>query len=116
MHALGHAFGVDICVFQEGQSPGLVGASLGDMGHSALQHDPVCIPVALMNDYHFWAAVPMETEKVEYVDKGDPVLDVVLTAPRSKRQRAVPHDLESDSDGEDPRFFSTHLPHVDLVR
>ena len=101
---------------QEGQCLGLVGASLGDMGHSSLQHDPVCIPVALVNDYHFWAAVLMETKKVEYVDKGDPVLDVVLTAPRTKRQRAVPHDLESDSDGEDHSLFSMHLPHVDLVR
>ena len=108
MHALGHAFGVDICAFQEGQSPGIVGASLGNMGHSKLQHDPVCIPVALVNDYHFWAAVPTEPEEVEYVDKGDPVLDVVRTAPRSKRQRAVPHELESDSDGEDPRgLFQT---------
>ena len=50
MHALGQAFGVDICVFQEGQSPGLVGTSLGDMGHSSSERNPVCIPVALVND------------------------------------------------------------------
>ena len=55
LHALGCAYGVTVLVFQDGMEPAILGPHLHD------DFDGECdiiVPVALVNDYHFWAVVP----------------------------------------------------------
>ena len=54
MHALACAYGVTVLVFQEQCDPAILGPHL----HEDLEQDcDVVVPVALVNDYHFWAVV-----------------------------------------------------------
>ena len=54
MHALACAYGVTVLVFQDSIEPAILGPHL----HDDLEHEcAVVVPVALVNDYHFWAAV-----------------------------------------------------------
>ena len=54
MHALACAVGVTVLVFQDGVDPAIIGPHLidGDNGDCDL-----VVPVALVNDYHFWVVV-----------------------------------------------------------
>jgi len=75
LHSLGCAYGVDVVIFQEGVEPAFVGVSLqgmddcrqGDGGNS------IAVPVALVNDYHFWglAVAPDDSQGASPVDKGE---------------------------------------------
>ena len=71
-HALACAFGVTVLVFQEGVDPAIIGPHLidGDNGDCDL-----VVPVALVNDYHFWAVVkstfPREASAPWVRDKGE---------------------------------------------
>ena len=54
LHALACVYGVTVLVFQHGCDPAILGAHL----HEDLEQDcDVMVPVALVNDYHFWAVV-----------------------------------------------------------
>ena len=54
LHALACAYGVTVLVFQAGCNPTILGPHL----HEDLDQDcDVVVPVALVNDYHFWAVV-----------------------------------------------------------
>jgi len=54
LHALACAYGVTVWVFQDGCDPAILGPHL----HEDLEQDrAVVVPVALVNDYHFWAVV-----------------------------------------------------------
>ena len=54
MHALACAYGVTVLVFREKCDPAILGPHL----HEDLDQDcDVVVPVALVNDYHFWAVV-----------------------------------------------------------
>ena len=72
MHALACAFGVTVLVFQDGVDPAIIGPHLidGDDGDCDL-----VVPVALVNDYHFWAVVkstfPREASAPWVRDKGE---------------------------------------------
>ena len=71
MYDLG-AFGVTILVLQDGADPTIIGPHLidGDYGDCDL-----VVPVALVNDYHFWAVVkstfPGEASAPWVRDKGE---------------------------------------------
>ena len=73
LHGLACAFSIDIIVFQVNMEPALLGASL--MGPTA-EH---MVPVALVNDSHFWAMQPASSVQAlnspaQAVNKGDPFL------------------------------------------
>ena len=54
LHALACVYGVTVLVFQAGCDPAILGPHL----HEDLDQDcDVVVPVALVNDYHFWAVV-----------------------------------------------------------
>ena len=69
LHALGRAHGVNVVIFQAHMDETLVGECLQD---SAEHDDPIAVPVALVNDHHFWGVVPCGHEvAVDAVDKGE---------------------------------------------
>ncbi len=101
LHAVANAFQVDVCVFQLGVEPVLLGVSLQDSrgGEAPL------VPIALVNDFHFWGVVEETAAEVPPVDKGDiwPIQqDQEQSRPR-KRRRA--DQDEASDDGEDPKTF-----------
>ena len=51
LHALGRAHGVNVVIFQAHVDETLVGEDLQD---SAEHGDRIAVPVALVNDHHFW--------------------------------------------------------------
>ena len=54
LHALACVYGVTVLVFQAGCDPAILGPHL----HEDLDQEcDVMVPVALVNDYHFWAVV-----------------------------------------------------------
>ena len=54
LHALACVYGVTVLVFQDGCDPAILGPHL----HTDLDQEcDVMVPVALVNDYHFWAVV-----------------------------------------------------------
>ena len=54
LHALACVYGVTVLVFQDGCDPAILGPHL----HEDLDQEcDVMVPVALVNDYHFWAVV-----------------------------------------------------------
>ena len=70
LHALGRAYGVNVVIFQAHMDEALVGEDLQD---SAEHEDCIAVPVALVNDYHFWGVLPCADEvAVDVVDKGEP--------------------------------------------
>ena len=69
LHALGRAYGVSVVIFQAHMDETLVGEGLQD---SAEHDDPIAVPVALVNDHHFWGVLPCGHEvAVAAVDKGE---------------------------------------------
>ena len=55
LHALGRAYGVNVVIFQAHMDEALVGEDLQD---SAEHEDCIAVPVALVNDHHFWGVLP----------------------------------------------------------
>ena len=69
LHALGRAHGVNVVIFQAHMDETLVGECWQD---SAAHDDPIAVPVALVNDHHFWGVLPCGHEvAVDAVDKGE---------------------------------------------
>ena len=69
LHALGRAHGVNVVIFQAHMDETLVGEDLQD---SAEHEDRIAVPVALVNDHHFWGVLPCGHEvAVDAVDKGE---------------------------------------------
>ena len=94
IHALGCVFKVDVVIFQTSIDPAFVGKSTNVEGTAATS----TIAVALQNDRHFWAAVPMKEETgsvdmaiVHAIDSND-------FLKRHHSQQNQP-DADSDSDG-----------------
>ena len=58
LHALGRAHGVNVVIFQAHMDETLVGEDLQD---SAEHEDRIAVPVALVNDHHFWGGLTMRT-------------------------------------------------------
>ena len=56
LHALGNVYGANVVVFQAGTDPALLGPCLHEDLGSTGAH--LMVPVALVNDYHFWGVVP----------------------------------------------------------
>ena len=56
LHALACAYGVTVLVFQDACDPCILGPQLHE---DFDQECDVVVPMALVNDYHFWAAIPM---------------------------------------------------------
>ena len=54
MHALACAYGVSVLVFQDGCDPAILGP---DLHEDFDRKCDVVVPVALVNDYHFWAVI-----------------------------------------------------------
>ena len=72
MHALACAFGVTVLVFQDGVDPTILGPHLMDADDGDCD---LVVPVALVNDYHFWAVLkstfPGEASAPWDRDKGE---------------------------------------------
>ena len=69
LHALGRAHGVNVVIFQAHMDETLVGEDLQD---SVEHKDCIAVPVALVNDHHFWGVLPCGHEvAVDAVDKGE---------------------------------------------
>ena len=69
VHALGRAHGVNVVIFQAHMDETLVGEDLQD---SVEHEDRIAVPVALVNDHHFWGVLPCGHEvAVDAVDKGE---------------------------------------------
>ena len=71
LHALGRAYGVNVLIFQAHTDETLVGEDLAEnAGHE--HHTPIAVPVALVNDQHFWGVLPCaDVDAIEPVDKGE---------------------------------------------
>ena len=69
LHALGRAYGVNVMIIQAHVEEALVGADLTEVpGHAT----PIMVPVALVNDHHFWGLIPCQEDiAVGPVDKGE---------------------------------------------
>ena len=100
IHALASSCNVDVIVFQDTMEPALLGSSLG--GNEAL----CVIPIALVNNFHYWAMESAVGAAMEARDKGDPCLaGTVLPQPTdgstsqpSKRplEERSPHQVAQD--------------------
>ena len=71
LHALGRAHGVNVLIIQTHMDEALVGEDLMDNpehGSDTL----IMVPVALVNDHHFWGVVPCSDEvEMRPIDKGE---------------------------------------------
>ena len=71
LHALGRAHGVNVVIFQAHTDETLVGEGLADVAEHGAGAG-IAVPVALVNDHHFWGVLPCADEvAVDPVDKGD---------------------------------------------
>ena len=117
LHGMGNAYGIDVLIFQVGTDPACVGTCLHLEDGSR-----VVVPVALVNDYHFWGLLSDHVEEdIAHVDKGD-----IVTCGISHNQHGcVPgqvhnehhnrHSKDGKNDmGEDPAgIFLEASPHLD---
>ena len=75
LHAMACANGVDVVLIQAGMSPVLLGISthqgeapeLVDCEKDDKAKHPTVVPMALVNDVHFWGVLPVETAVVPLV-------------------------------------------------
>jgi len=74
LHAMACANGVDIALIQAGMSPVLLGISTHQGQELVLDCEnddkakyPTVVPMALVNDVHFWGVLPVETAVVPLV-------------------------------------------------
>ena len=73
LHAMACANGVDIILIQAGKSPVLLGSSTHQGQEQDCENDddkakdPTAVPMALVNDVHFWGVLPVETAVVPLV-------------------------------------------------
>ena len=74
LHALGRAFGVNVLIFQAHTDETMVGEDLAEnAGHE--HHTSIAVPVALVNDRHFWGVLPCaDVHAIVPVDKGEHTL------------------------------------------
>ena len=70
LHGLACAFGASVVIFQQDMDAALVGVSLLDAQDDS--DDPLMVPVALLNDCHFWGVkCAGDIGRVQFVDKGE---------------------------------------------
>ena len=71
LHALGRAHGANVLIFQSHADEALVGEDL--MEDPGEERDaPIMVPIALVNDHHFWGAMECVDEvAISPVDKGE---------------------------------------------
>ena len=72
LHGMACANGVDVVLIQAGMSPVLLGISTYqgqelDCENDDKAKDPTVVPMALVNDVHFWGVLPVETAAVPVV-------------------------------------------------
>ena len=70
LHALGAAHGVNVLIFQIGQDPAIVGMDVAD-DTSEDGHSTMMVPIALVNDCHFWGVTDSIDAPICAVDKGE---------------------------------------------
>ena len=70
LHALGAAHGVNVLIFQIGQDPAIVGMGVAD-DTSEDGHSTMMVPIALVNDCHFWGVTDSIDAPICAVDKGE---------------------------------------------
>ena len=70
LHALGAAHGVNVLIFQIGQDPAIVGMDVKD-DTSEDGHSTMMVPIALVNDCHFWGVTDSIDAPICAVDKGE---------------------------------------------
>ena len=72
LHALRQAHGVTVLIVQADTDEALVGGDLVENMGKGLCPNPIMVPVALVNDHHFWGVVPCADEMaIGPVDKGE---------------------------------------------
>ena len=101
LHTLGCTYGADICVFQPSMDPALVGQSLMD----ETANTEVMVPIALVNDCHFWGVCECLDLPIEPIDKGDCLaahMQDVASQPIKRPRTSVHLSCDPDEDGEDP--------------
>ena len=72
LHVMACANGVDVVLIQAGMSPVLLGISTHQGQELDCENDdkakyPTAVPMALVNDVHFWGVLPVETAVVPLV-------------------------------------------------
>jgi len=110
LHALGCAYVANVFVFQAGMDIALLGPSLCE--ETAGNKDPIAVPVALANNYHFWGVTQQAPTLTEPVDKGDFALaflpDQGVGSQPSPKRRRVEEGLPGQGVGPQPQPPSKH--------
>ena len=121
LHALGNVYGANMVVFQAGTDPALLGPCLHEDLGSTGTH--LLVPVALVNDYHFWGVVPcvffLEPEPIDKGELAPFMIGDGLSRP-GKRQRTEasqpglvrtrrPREAEDEEDGTHPRALYQNI-------
>lgn len=90
LHALGCACDADVLMFQADAEPTIVGPSL--IGKNA----DFVVPVALQNEFHFWAMCQEGQPDLEFVDKGDGIRPSLVKSEPVRAMAASAPEGESD--------------------
>ena len=93
--------------------PVLAGPTLNGNVEAEGRLDGPVIPLALVNDYHYWGVLSSKEPDIEPVDKGEVfVLGTVVSSPQKRRSIAQ----EEKGDDQDPRamFYNMEDPDEDL--
>ncbi len=108
LHTIGCVHKVDIILFQLGMSPAWLGWSMHKIEAEA-EEDPVAVPMALMNDRHFWGVLlgAGDEQPEAFVDKGDPFFAEV----KEEKGRRPPF---CEGFGEQGLASDTGLPHCSV--
>ena len=102
VHALGCAFQVDVCIFQAGMEPALVGCSLA--GDSQLVATSL-VPMMMVNDLHFWGLVDIELNIQSQHSEGDWAAGIARSLELVQRKRKASTGdvgiIDGDADDEE---------------
>ena len=105
LHALGAAHGANVLIFQPGMEMAIVGADLAESADEHNRQPPMTVPIALVNDVHFWGVTELLPEAPPPpVDKGEHAVFAAIEGldlcpgPGGTRQA----DPTGAEDGEDP--------------
>ena len=96
------AFEVDVCIFQMGGDPVLLGLStLLSAEAPTAAGEAGMVPIALVNDFHFWGVVELDVDEQPVVDKGDPLRPDAWDGGRARKKRKLGESNDASA-GENP--------------